>query len=133
MIQMNNQTTTPGTKAAIRAGMKAPLKLARLMAASALLTVSSTLLAATPIVEILIRDHLFQPAQITLPANTKVKLMVINQDPTPEEFESYELNREKVIAGNSKAVIFVGPLPPGRYPFFGEFYPKTAQGVVIVE
>ena len=84
-------------------------------------------------VEIRIADHLFNPPQITIPANTKVKLLVINQDPTPEEFESYELNREKVIAGNSKAVIFIGPLPAGSYPFFGEFYPKTAQGVVIVE
>ena len=84
-------------------------------------------------VEIRIHNHLFNPAQITIPANTKIKLMVINQDPTPEEFESYEMNREKVIAGNSKAVVFIGPLPAGRYPFFGEFYPKTAQGMVIVE
>ena len=45
----------------------------------------------------------------------------------------YELNREKVISGNSQAVIFIGPLPAGEYPFFGEFYPKTAQGKVRVE
>ena len=89
--------------------------------------------AATPVIEIEIRDHLFYPAEVTIPADTKVKLLVKNLDPTPEEFESYELNREKVISGNSKAVIFVGPLPPGEYPFFGEFYPKTAQGKVIVE
>lgn len=89
--------------------------------------------AATAIVEISIQNHLFIPSQITIPANTKIKLLVTNLDPTPEEFESYELNREKVIAGNSRAVIFIGPLPAGRYPFFGEFYPKTAQGEVIVE
>ena len=59
--------------------------------------------------------------------------MVHNQDPTAEEFESYELNREKVIPGGSKASIFIGPLEPGRYPFFGEFNEKTAQGVVIAE
>lgn len=89
--------------------------------------------AATAIVEISIQNHLFIPSQITIPANTKIKLLVTNLDPTPEELESYELNREKVIAGNSRAVIFIGPLPAGRYPFFGEFYPKTAQGEVIVE
>jgi len=89
--------------------------------------------AKMPVVEIEIRDHLFFPAEIVIPANTKVKLLVRNLDPTPEEFESYELNREKVISGNSQAVIFIGPLPPGEYPFFGEFYPKTAQGVVRVE
>jgi len=89
--------------------------------------------AGTPVIEIRIKDHLFFPETVQIPVNTKVKLMVINEDATPEEFESYELNREKVIPGNHKAVIFVGPLPPGEYPFFGEFYPKTAQGKVVVK
>ena len=87
--------------------------------------------ARTPVIEIEIRNHLFEPSEIVVPANTKVKLMVYNRDPTPEEFESYELNREKVIVGNRKAVIFIGPLKPGEYPFFGEFHPKTARGKVI--
>lgn len=105
----------------------------RLAALSFSLILSATALAAAPVVEIEIRDHLFFPAEVVIPANTKVKLLIFNRDPTPEEFESYELNREKVIAGDSKAVIFIGPLPPGEYPFFGEFYPKTAQGKVVVE
>jgi hypothetical protein len=58
---------------------------------------------------------------------------VHNQDATPEEFESHELNREKVIAPGTKANIYVGPLNPGRYPFFGEFNEKTARGVIIAE
>ena len=86
---------------------------------------------AAPVVEIEIRDHLFFPSEVEVPANTKVKLLVINRDPTAEEFESYELNREKIIPGGRKAVIFIGPLAPGEYPFFGEFFPKTAQGKVI--
>jgi len=95
--------------------------------------ITTVVYAATPIINIEIRNHLFFPDEIHIPADTKVKLLIINQDPTSEEFESYELNREKVIAGNSKAVIFIGPLAPGEYPFFGEFFPKTAQGKVIVE
>jgi hypothetical protein len=87
---------------------------------------------AAPIITVEIKDHLFYPSEFSVPANTKVKLLIINNDPTPEEFESYELNREKVIIGNSKAVIFIGPLSPGTYPFFGEFYPKTAQGKIFV-
>ena len=94
---------------------------------------SSMLFAGTPVFEIEIRNHLFIPSELTIPANTKVKLIVYNRDPTPEEFESYELNREKVIVGNRKAIIFIGPLPAGEYPFFGEFYPETAQGKVIAE
>jgi hypothetical protein len=91
------------------------------------------LFAATPVVEIEIKNHLFFPSEVVIPAETKVKLLIRNLDPTPEEFESYELNREKVISGSSKTVIFIGPLPPGEYPFFGEFYPKTAQGKVVVK
>ncbi len=78
-------------------------------------------------------NHRFQPAMLTVPANTKVKLVVENRDATPEEFESNDFDREKVILPHSKAVIFVGPLPPGRYRFFGEFNPATAQGVLRVE
>ena len=87
--------------------------------------------AKPPVFELEIRNHLFEPSEISIPANRKIKLMVYNRDPTPEEFESYELNREKVIMGNRKAVIFIGPLKAGKYPFFGEFNPKTAQGTII--
>lgn len=89
--------------------------------------------ASPPVFEIHIKDHLFFPDEVVIPADTKVKLLVKNEDPTPEEFESYELNREKVIPGQSQAIIFIGPLPAGVYPFFGEFFPKTAQGRVRVE
>jgi len=89
--------------------------------------------AGKPVFEIEIRNHLFWPSELVIPAHTKVKLLVTNNDPTPEEFESYELNREKVIMGQRKVVIFIGPLAPGEYPFFGEFHPKTAQGRVIAE
>jgi hypothetical protein len=98
-----------------------------------ILFAATNTMAATPVFEIEIRDHLFIPAELTVPADKKIKLIVYNRDPTPEEFESYELNREKVIMGSSKAIIFIGPLKPGVYPFFGEFNPKTAQGKVIAE
>ena len=98
-----------------------------------LLVFSSMAMAATPVFEIEIRDHLFHPDELRIPANTKVKLVVYNRDATPEEFESYEMNREKVIMGGRKANIFIGPLAPGIYPFFGEFNPKTAQGQVVAE
>lgn len=78
-----------------------------------------------------IRDHLFYPPELDVPAGRKFRLLVVNNDATPEEFESYELNREKVIMGGSSATLFIGPLAPGQYPFFGEFNPKTAQGKII--
>jgi len=77
-------------------------------------------------------NHRFEPSEIAIPANTRVKLIVDNQDPEPEEFDSHPLNREKVIPAKSKATIFIGPLSPGRYSFMGEFHADTAQGTVVV-
>ena len=80
-----------------------------------------------------IKDHKFEPAELTVPAGQKVKLKVVNADPTPEEFESHELNREKIVTGKGTITVFIGPLKPGKYPFFGEFHQATAQGVVIAK
>jgi heme/copper-type cytochrome/quinol oxidase subunit 2 len=82
---------------------------------------------------LVIKDHRFQPAELRVPVGKKIKLIVHNQDATPEEFESHPLNREKIIAPGAKAVIYVGPLEPGSYPFFGEFNEKTARGTIIAE
>lgn len=89
--------------------------------------------AADNEISLVIKDHRFTPSEVKVPAGKKVKLVVDNQDATPEEFESHDLNREKVIAGRSKANIFIGPLKPGRYTFVGEFNEATAKGVVIAE
>jgi plastocyanin len=80
-----------------------------------------------------IKDHQFQPAELTVPSGTKIKLLIENQDATPEEFDSHSLNREKVIAGHGTATIYIGPLTPGRYPFTGEFHETTAQGVIVAQ
>ena len=89
--------------------------------------------AAEPEIALVIKNHRFEPAEVKVPANVRVKLVVENQDRTPEEFESHGLNREKVIPGGTKAAIYIGPLKPGRSPFFGEYNEKTAQGVVVAE
>jgi hypothetical protein len=88
--------------------------------------------AAVPEYQLVIKDHLFSPSQLQIPANQKVKIVIHNHDDTPEEFESFSLNREKVILPRSKGVVFVGPLPPGEHAFFGEYNPDTAKGVILI-
>lgn len=100
---------------------------------AALCLISVSARAEVPEYRLTIKDHQFAPAEIEIPADTKVKLIIKNEDATAEEFESHELNREKVIAGHSEGKVFVGPLAAGEYPFFGEFHPKTAQGKLIVK
>lgn len=82
---------------------------------------------------IAIRDHKFEPAELAVPAGVKIRLSIENHDATPEEFESHELNREKIVVGNGTITVFVGPLEAGRYPFFGDFHQETAQGVLVAK
>ncbi len=86
-----------------------------------------------PELRLVIENHRFSPSELKLPAGRKVKLVVENRDATPEEFESYELNREKVVPAGATVRIYIGPLEPGRYPFFGDFNASTARGVVVAE
>lgn len=103
----------------------------RLLLISLLLPLASY--AEDDVYSLTIKDHRFQPTEISVPAGKKIRLLIENQDATPEEFESHSLNREKVIAGKSKATIYIGPLSAGRYTFEGEFNAKTAQGAIIAQ
>ncbi len=93
----------------------------------------SAVAAGEPEVTLVIKNHRFEPTELKVPAGQRIKLVVHNQDSTPEEFESHSLNREKVIPGGAKASIFIGPLKPGRYTFFGEYNEATAKGAVVAE
>lgn len=81
---------------------------------------------------LVIKAHRFQPSELTIPSGKKIKLVIDNQDASPEEFDSHALNREKAIAANSRTTLYIGPLDSGRYPFDGELHEDTAQGVIIV-
>jgi hypothetical protein len=105
----------------------------RSLIAGTLLIAGAQSFAAEPEVLLVIKNHRFEPAEIKVASNQRIKLVIHNQDRTPEEFESHKLNREKIIPGGARATIFIGPLKAGRYEFFGEYNEATAKGVVIAE
>ena len=80
-----------------------------------------------------IKNNKFSPAELIIPADQKVKITVNNTDATPAEFESYDLNREKVVSANSKIVVFIGPLKPGSYSYFDDFHRDTTTGTILVK
>lgn len=91
---------------------------------------SGTARAADAEYELTIKDHRYSPTTLSVPSGKKFRLIVKNQDATPEEFESYDLNREKVVTGGSSITVFLGPLAARKYRFFGDFHRDTAQGVL---
>jgi len=83
-------------------------------------------------VQVSVKNHQFEPAQIRGPANKPILLRVKNLDATPMEFESVSLRVEKVVAANSEGVINLRPLQPGQYNFFDDFHQQTT-GVLVIE
>ncbi len=85
-----------------------------------------------PTYHLVLKDHQFHPANIKVPAHKRVKLIVENQQDMPAEFESFPLNREKVVTGHNKIVIYLSPMDPGTYKFFDDFHRDT-KGTVTAE
>jgi len=77
------------------------------------------------------QNHRFVPDRIEVPAGRKFELHVKNTDSTADEFESTDLNREKLVTPGQTITVFLGPLSPGTYHFFGDFHQDTAQGVLV--
>jgi hypothetical protein len=99
---------------------------------AAVLTPGGAIAQQAVTVDLSVKDHRFQPAEIHAPANVPIILKVKNLDATPMEFESVSLRVEKVVAGNSEGIIRLRPLAPGRYNFFDDFN-QEANGVLVVK
>lgn len=100
------------------------------LALAALVSLGGRAMGATPQVSLQIKNRAFTPAELSVPADTKVKLTLHNADAIPAEFESYDLSREVVVPGGGDAVVYIGPLDKGRYKFFNDFN-HAAIGVVV--
>jgi plastocyanin len=80
-----------------------------------------------------IKGKTFEPSELTVPAGQKITLTVKNLNPTPAEFESSDLNREKVVTGGNTITVFIGPLRPGSYEFFDDFSADTPHGHIVAK
>lgn len=80
-----------------------------------------------------LKDHTFSPQNLVLPKNQRVKLIVHNLDKSPAEFESHDLDVEKIVPGGQSISVFVGPLEPGRYSFADEYHEDQSKAYLTVE
>ncbi|HEU4845845.1 MAG TPA: cupredoxin domain-containing protein [Burkholderiaceae bacterium] len=115
---------TPPTRRPLRRRLALACLAAASMAATA---------ADLPTLNLVIRSGRFIPAVVEVPANTKFRLLIKNEGPGAEEFESTVLRKEKVLAPGASSFLIFMPLQPGSYPFFGDFHPETAQGRIVAK
>jgi hypothetical protein len=79
-----------------------------------------------------IQEHHFDPADLAVPAGVRLTVTVKNLNPNAAEFESSDLDREKVVVGGGSIIVYLGPLTPGSYEFFNDFDP-AARGHIVVK
>ena len=72
----------------------------------------------------------FEPASFNVAAGAPVKLTVMNQGDAPIEFESFELNRERVVQPGHSITVQLPKLDKGQYHFFDDFHHEVAQGTI---
>jgi hypothetical protein len=126
------------TALAIRAGNLTTLSMPRFaaqMIALVLAPVCAVLLTAVAalaadVVTLTIKNHLFVPSEVSVPAGERFRIEVENQDATPAEFESADLRVEKIVVPGGKIAVMAGPLKPGIYKFFDDYHPDTAKGTL---
>ncbi len=106
-------------------------KLAAASAMAALLALPSFVAAAQePVAELTCDSGHFQPASLNVSANRQVRIKVTNRGNSPIEFESFEMNRERVVQPGRSITVILPKLDPGEYHFFDDFHHETGQGTI---
>jgi len=75
----------------------------------------------------------FDPSELVVPANSAFRVRVVNEESTAIEFESFELNRERVVQPGGEAIVYLPALRPGSYPFFDDFHRDTPKGQITAK
>src|SRR5260363_201339 len=88
---------------------------------------------ALPALKLEMKDGRLTPARIEAPAGQRIKIEITNAGGSAAEFESIPLRKEKVVAPGVTTFVVIKALAPGEYPFFDDFHPKTAQGVIVAK
>ena len=78
-----------------------------------------------------VREQGFDPAEIEVAAGSRVRLEITNHTAAAIEFESFELNRERVIQPTQTAAVYVSGLQAGRYEFFDDFHQERKGALVV--
>lgn|SRR5262245_19870160 len=85
------------------------------------------------VVEIRFENRSFTPLTVTVPANQALILRITNASKEPIEFESFKLNREKVVGPGETVTVRLPALRPGSYDFYDDFHQDVPAGSIIAK
>lgn len=83
-----------------------------------------------PAFSVTVRDGVFSPARIDVPAGERIKLVLKNEGPGPLEFENDEMRVEKILGAGGTSFVVLPKLQPGKYEFIDEF--NIGTGLLVI-
>jgi len=90
-------------------------------------------LGANSVVELRYENHRFAPQTLAVPANRPFRIKVTNASKETIEFESFKLDREKVVGPGEIIFVNVPALSPGSYDFYDDFHGNVPEGAMIAK
>ena len=89
--------------------------------------------AEDTIVELRFENRRWLPQTITVPAHRPFKIKIVNASNEAFEFESFKLNREKVVGPGETVTIYLPALSPGNYDFYDDFHQDVPEGTIVAK
>ena len=89
--------------------------------------------ADDPTFELSLKEHQFTPAELTVPADRRLKLTIKNSSTRRPRSSTPAFKAEKIIPGGGEVSVYIGPLKAGTYGFFDDFHPAETKGSPIAK
>jgi Cupredoxin-like domain len=85
------------------------------------------------IVELRFENRKFIPPTLNVPANRPFKIKIVNASKEAIEFESFKINREKVVGPGETVTVNVPALKAGSYDFYDDFHRDVPEGTIVAK
>ncbi|HEY2986502.1 MAG TPA: cupredoxin domain-containing protein [Candidatus Binatia bacterium] len=89
--------------------------------------------AEETVVELRFENRRFMPQTLNVPANRPFKIRIVNSSKEAIEFESFKINREKVVGPGETVTVNVPALKPGSYDFYDDFHRDVPEGTIVAK
>jgi len=89
--------------------------------------------AEDSVVELRYENRKFIPQTLEVPSGRTFRIKIVNASKEAIEFESFKINREKVIGPGETVTVNIPALKPGTYDFYDDFHRDVPEGKIVAK
>ncbi|EFS2651624.1 cupredoxin domain-containing protein [Salmonella enterica] len=86
-----------------------------------------------PVFNLELTEKGFIPEELNVPADTRIKIKMLNRTTKVAELESFDMKFEKIATPGSSITVLTGPLHHGDYIFFDDYSINNIHGKVVAK